>query len=437
MNKLIPYAVLVVMAIMLYVSWDNVLGYNESISDEYSQHIETAEKYMEKEIYIDAVKEYEAALELQPENYEIAMKIVDLYDDLGESQSFVTACENAIAADKSQAEPYIRLADYYIRISSYQKACTLLNSAEAFVGENSEITELLLEVKRRYTTTSIRYDSVGDFHYESGQKNGYAIVSLEGKYGLIDSALKLTVKCEYDDIGLLSQKLLPVKKNGEYFYLDQDGHRKLVPDEPADYLGTFEDGYAPASFNGKYGYIDNKLKQYSFEYSYAGCFSNGIAAVEKDGKWAVINTSFENVTDFEFSEILLDEYGFCSQYGVFFAQRDGKYYLYDTQGNCLSDGFEDAHLFASDEPAAVKKNGKWGFVSATGEMVMEPAYDDAKSFSQGYAPFLQNGLWGCIDEKGHVLIEPIFDDFEPFAENGYAIVTEEAVKKYVIVNLYE
>ena len=57
--------------------------------------------------------------------------------------------------------------------------------------------------------------------------------------------------------------------------------------------------------------------------------------------------------------------------------------------------FENARAFVSDQPAAVQKDGKWGFVSISGELVQECRYQDADSFSEiGYAPVEENDLWG-------------------------------------------
>lgn len=436
MSKLMPILILSVLLFMLLFSWQGVLSYNEKISAEYSQHISEAEKLEEKKIYIDAVKEYELAYDIKPD-YDLAMHISELYEELNDKTSCISACEKAIRVDKTQPEPYIIIADYYLDTNSNKKALSILKQAEKELGDNKEISDRILSLYGKYRNAALNYDTFSGWHYESGKSIGYAKVSYEGLYGLLSSDYKLAFRCEYEDIGLFMNGVIPVKTDGEYYYINKDGYRKLVPDEPADYLGPFSSNYAPALINGNYGYLDKSMKEYHFEYSYAGCFTNGIAPVEKDGKWAVINTSFKNVTGFEFDEILMDEYGFCSAYGVFFAKKDGRYYLYDTSGKLLSDGFEDAKMFASNQAAAVKINGKWGFVSKSGEIVIEPEYDDARSFCIGYAPVLKNGKWGCINANKDVIIEPVFDSMEAFAKNGYSLVESDGAKKFIIVDIYE
>ncbi len=241
----------------------------------------------------------------------------------------------------------------------------------------------------------------------------------------------------YDDIGLLSESVIPVKKNDEYYYIDENGYRKLVPDTPAEYLGTFNYGFAPAKFDGIYGYVDKKMDQNHMEYTYAGVFSNGIAPVQQSGKWAVIDSDFKNLTGFVFDEIVMNEYDVCSDYGVFFAKIGNTYALYDKTGKELAGGFEDVHMFASEEPAAVKQGGKWGYISLTGEMVISPKYEEARSFCLGYGPFMENGKWGCIDKAENVLIEPTFDEMDVFKKNGTAKVVLEGEKKYISVTIYD
>ena len=437
MNKIMPLIILMAIGLLLFLSWNNVSEFKGAKLKEYNSHIENAESLMSKEVYIDAVEEYQRALNLRPDQYDIAMKIVDLYETLDKPASAASALEKAIKADPTQKTPYIKLIDYYIENSMYNKAYKVLNDACEKLGNDSDLSERLVTVMSDFTLSSVPHTQVKRLNYDEDSTTGYMVVSKDGKYGLANSSLSIKYDCEYEDIGILSNKLIPVKKNGEYYYIDDEGYRKLVPDEPAEYFGNFGNGFAPACFGGKYGYINNKLKQYHFEYDYAGSFAKKAAAVQQSGKWAVINTSFEKITEFIFDEIVMDEYSYCSKYGVFFAKQNGSYALYDLKGNKLSQDFDEVRPFVSDQPAAVKVGGKWGFVSKEGKMVVEPAYDGADSFAFGYGPVLQDGKWGCINLDGNMVIEPQFDYLEAFMGNGSALSRTEDVESYVVVRSLE
>lgn len=426
MDKIMPAIIMLVMTAMLFISWKNVLNYNDDIMADYYRHISAAENYLKKEIYIDAVKEYESALAIDPHNYELAMDIAELYEKLEMEGSIMDAYVNAKKADPSQLEPYIILADSYIESGNYSDAYDILTEADENIPDSDEVLKRIIQIKSRYNEKSFSFEEFDGWHYADEASTGYAVVKKDEKYGLIDSSGTAAIPCEYEAIGPLANELIPVKKDGEFFYINPDGYRKRVPDRKADYLGCFGNGgYAPAKIDGVYGYLDSEMKEFHFEYDYAGGFSNGISAVQKGNKWAVIDTSFKNVTDYEFDEILLDNYGFCSVYGVFWAKKDGLYFLYDINGKKLSDGYENVKLFASKKPSAVCKGEKWGFVDISGKLVIEPSYENADSFSLGYAPFEKNGKWGCIDLKQNVIIKPAFSSLTSFDRNGCAVFTDE------------
>ena len=437
MNNVMPYIILLVMVGMLVIGWKNIVDYNKKVEVEYKQHIEAAQAFMEKEVYIDAVSEYEAALRLVREDYEVAVQIVSLYKELNMENNYIAACENAIKADVTKPEPYLWIADSYIDSNDFGRAYDILQDAIANTESSDEISKRLIKIMGSYNIATCKVDEFKGWVYEDDSSTGYAAVAIDGAYGLLSTENTIKTECIYEDIGLLMSELIPVRNNGEYYYITEEGYRKLVPEHPVSYLGTFHDNYGAIKIGDQYGYIDRSAEEHHVEYEYAGSFYNNIAAVRKNGKWGVINNSFGEVTDFVFDDILMDEYGFCSVYGVFWAKRDGQYFLYNAQGDCISEGYDEVRLFASDQPAAVKKNGKWGFVSKEGEMVIEPTYEDADSFSLGYAPYCENGKWGCINENGVTLIQPEFDEIKPFSKNGYAPVIQEGVQRFMVITIYE
>lgn len=54
-------------------------------------------------------------------------------------------------------------------------------------------------------------------------------------------------------------------------------------------------------------------------------------------------------------------------------------------------------------------------------MVIAPQYDNALTFGEGRAPVQKNGRWGFIDASGREVITPRYDKVWPF-ENGQAVV---------------
>ena len=122
--------------------------------------------------------------------------------------------------------------------------------------------------------------------------------------------------------------------------------------------------------------------------------------------------------------------------------------MYDAEGKKISKtAFDNAYPFVSDDYAAVCINGKWGFTDSEGNIVIEPQFEEAKSFSCNIAPVKINDKWGYMSktkqtdkdgkENGYVMrIEPKFDDCMPFASSGIAAVKTGQTWEYIELNGY-
>ena len=447
MKKLMPVLILIGMFLLLAISWKNVSAARNASALQYDKTVKEAERMEEKAIYggdSGAIKQYQSAMRLKPGNYEMAMHVVSLYEKMSEAdelydvKDYVAACEDAIKCDPKQAEPYWLAVDSLMTANKKNDAYQMIKKAksklenekgEPLEGVDAEtlkkLEDVRMELLSSYNTVGCEFDGFCGFHRIGGTESDRAKVSLNGAFGLISGGARSIADCLYEDINLAGNDLIAIKKDGEYFFISGDGGRRVVTDSKADWLGVFSDKYAPVKYGDTYGYIDKKMREYHFEYEYAGNFENGIAPVKKDGKWGVIKTDFTAVNGFDFDEILVDAYGFCAPYKVFFAKTGGTWALYSAGGEKLAEGFEDVRQFASKQPAAVKKDGKWGFINLKGETVIEPEYTDAKSFSCGYAPVQQDGKWGCIGLDRKMLIQPEFLAMEPFSSEGYAYAETE------------
>ena len=57
-----------------------------------------------------------------------------------------------------------------------------------------------------------------------------------------------------------------------------------------------------------------------------------------------------------------------------------------------------------------KKDGKFGYINADGEVIVDYIYDDATEQNKfGYSAVQRNGKWGSIDSEGKVVIEPEYE----------------------------
>ena len=75
--------------------------------------------------------------------------------------------------------------------------------------------------------------------------------------------------------------------------------------------------------------------------------------------------------------------------------------------------------------AAVKRDGKYGFIDESGKEVVPFEYDLAADFSGGLALVKRNGKWGRIDKTGNVVVPLEYDSVGPFSEGLAAVEQNE------------
>jgi hypothetical protein len=68
-----------------------------------------------------------------------------------------------------------------------------------------------------------------------------------------------------------------------------------------------------------------------------------------------------------------------------------------------------------------EKDGKWGYVDATGSVVIPPQFDSAAPFSDGLAVVELNHRFGYIGPDGRFVVQPKYYKAEPF-KDGLALV---------------
>lgn len=129
----------------------------------------------------------------------------------------------------------------------------------------------------------------------------------------------------------------------------------------------------------KRGYINVKngeivIDAEKNDYSRAWVFSEGLAAVEKDGKIGFINAANEVVIPFEF----------------------------DYSGSCRMCDF--GYVFHNGYCAMTNADGDLGLIDRSGKWVVEPMYDEIWTpHVYGYRVVVNNGKYGVLDANGAIL----------------------------------
>lgn len=89
-------------------------------------------------------------------------------------------------------------------------------------------------------------------------------------------------------------------------------------------------------------------------------------------------------------------------YGV---KKDGKYGYVNKSGQMLVQNKFDAISVFSEGLAAVKIKDLWGYVDQAGQMVITPQFEEVLDFHKGISVVKQNGKSNLMDAKGNLLLE--------------------------------
>lgn len=222
-------------------------------------------------------------------------------------------------------------------------------------------------------------------------------------------------------------ELIPVKSGEKWGYINTKGEYKINPQfQDAQF---FRDGLAKVlSVDGKVGYISEDGKYViPAKYKSGTPFQEGLAFVVSDGGYPTcIDKSGE--TKFQLKQA---KYAFWFSEGLaMFQTSDEKFGFVDESGKVIiNPQFEYARPF-HEGYAAICQNKKWGFIDKSGKIVINPQFEGVMDFRKGKAAFYNGKQCGFIDTKGSYAINPQFDYTMSFSE-GIASVYSGKLFGYV------
>ncbi|AEV34080.1 hypothetical protein Oweho_3127 [Owenweeksia hongkongensis DSM 17368] len=252
-----------------------------------------------------------------------------------------------------------------------------------------------------------------------------------GKEGYIDIEQNVLIPFLYDDLGVFSMNLAPAKIGGKFGYVNRKG--ELVIDLKYQKAGYFKaPGIAIARYESGYGLIDTLENIIlNFEYHDIAVFQNhNVAVVEKGNKFGFFFLNENRLSPVVFDKIYksqierpLEVCLNCAKKvpfnkGVALVEKDNDYALINEQ-------FEEVvpfGLYDSIQPinmgglAIVKKKAKYGLVNFLGEEILKPEYEfisteSARSYEDDFTSFrvINNGSTTLLDANGVNALGQSFD----------------------------
>lgn len=417
-RTLIPPALIALLVISIFSTMKN----NRESDEYYNSCVENARKAASYEIYVDAEAYYTEAISLR--------KDLDIYSELAEAYIGHKKESDAeqIASEILNVFPYegrayAISAKVYLEYNDYQEIFEIYSKYKKKNLYDEVVEEIYSSIKWEYDIGS-EYTDVGVY------SNGICAVKPgqeEDGWGYIGKNGGTIAEFNYRYAGPFITDIAPVEtSNGIWYFLDADGNKKMVLDKIENVMTI---GYvcdAIPIYNGEYwSYYSFNQEELCSGYNEAYAMANGCAAVKKDEGWSIIDIEGNPVNNQIYDDIVMDDKGIAYR-NCYFAKKNKVYNMYNMDGTIIgTDKYEDARLFnVGSSLAAVKLNGKWGFVNQNGELVISPQYEDARSFSNGLAAVKVNDKWGFIDEDGTMVINNIYQDAKDMSAEGRIFVKD-------------
>jgi tetratricopeptide (TPR) repeat protein len=406
--------------ILLAVSW--VIAINsKSTSEKQLVLITEATALMSKGIYIRAVllleeaAGYDAAHTRTAES-ELKRAYLALIDNRGFPRRYTTLLEKQI--NRRNAEPYLFLeaANYYLNISKSSEALDVLRKGIERTGD-IDIINLYESSRYAYEMSRVAYENVTVIY------EGTIQVQDDGRWGIADTFGTIIIPCQYEKISTFSRDRAVVRNGNQIYAVDKDDNRIAVPIKSILDFGNLAENRVPMSVEGNWFRATGDFEVGSTGFEEIGMYSGGYAAAKISGRWGVIGFSNDWLIPAEFDEVIQDELGRCYAQGAVFVRSGDQVYLF-SNGVFYGEYYEDARPFSNEGYAAVRKNGKWGFIDTNGNEVIPFYFDDALSFGQHLAAVKVGELWGYISLYGYVVIDAIFLDAKSFSGGSAPVLTD-------------
>ena len=406
--------------VLVLISW--VITVNiKPVAEKQLVLIDRATALINDGIYIRALPLLEEAAGLNSIHTRTAEeKLKGLYLLLNENNGFSRKYTSLLdkQINRNDAEPYmfIEAANYYLGISKQQDALIILKTGMEKTGDTS-IKELYESSRYQYEISRTVYENTTAIFEKTIQ------VQNEGKWGIAAADGTLIIPCDYDKISTFSKDRAVVMNSDITYAVDKNNNRiAIIHEEIFDFTNLAENRIAILFENG-WRRATGEFAVGSSRFEAIGMYSQGYAAAKVNGKWGVIDIFDNWLIPAEYEEIVKDELGRCYAQNALFVRSGDFVYLF-TNGAFFAEAYEDARPFSDEGYAAVKKNGKWGFIDNNGTEVIAFIYDDALSFGQHLAAVKLGEYWGYISLYGHLVIDTEFFDAKSFSGGSAPVLTD-------------
>lgn len=421
------YRVIIIFALVVMCGLGWMIYVNDTVTTDkaYRQYVEKGDDRFKEGLYELAIESYRAADGLKPSEA-ACERIINAYEQWYKNEpehsvrkGLEKAYNDAISRYPKNISFWEGYARECINNSNYSEVVSLFNKAGVQHISSDNLTALYKDAfyAVKLTNSAYEYITLGTqnsiYTYGDGAEQ-YGTLKGNGSEGIIYG------KFNYISPAGAGGIVIAKDENGECFGIDLSG--KKVARFMADIVECRGPGgqLLAARLEGRddWCFIDYNGEEQFGGYLNAGSFAGGKAPVQlSNGSWTFIDEE-GNQNETLYEDVLVDESGNFLMNNCVFVKDSGKWILKNLNEKDVDVFTCDEIDISRGEAIAFCDNGKWGFVRPSGEVIIQPAYENARSFSGGVAAVCVNGMWGFVDTKGEMVIEPEYANAGYFDKTG-------------------
>jgi hypothetical protein len=211
--------------------------------------------------------------------------------------------------------------------------------------------------------------------------------------------------------GVYSEGLAPISVNGKYGFIDTKG--KLVIDLQFDFAEPFSEGLALVKIGNNYGFIDKEGKPiFEPHFAAATSFSDGLAAIRlnKTDKYPFFIDRVIEVICYLPSQATKSFIKTSISHNTYFdiLGRNQSIITNNLTGNFNATVSFEKRAFSQDL-VSVRINNQYGYINKEGKIVIDPQFAYADAFSNGLAQVSIKGKCAFINQSGAIVINTPYD----------------------------
>ena len=235
----------------------------------------------------------------------------------------------------------------------------------------------------------------------------FATVMKDGFFGAVNVQGQEVFPCLYEAPIEFREGLNVtwLKKSGMYFLVDKNNER--VGSQEFSATMPAVSGLIPVKAQGKWGAISVSTGELVAPLIYERFWAySGFVIVRQKGKWGLIDSNAKEIIPPIYDDIISGgEPSFFVRKGALWGVvkiEDGGQVV--TIVPCSLDYEIFAHRSVKEGLLEVARNGLYGFLDLSGDLVVDCIYDEVYSFVNGFACVQRDGLFGIINKQGVEII---------------------------------